>query len=167
MHAVLSNDLVTIINPKAEKLNKKSYYGRMVNGKLELSLIEALYLFSKDKITIFDEEKELSGEEITNLVQEKKLYGKYLVYQDMRNRGYVVKTGFKYGSEFRVYERGKTPGDGHSDYLVKVISENYNLNILDFSSYVRVAHGVNKKLLMAVVDEEGDITYYNVEWIRP
>ncbi len=38
---------------------------------------------------------------------------------------------------------------------------------MDFSSYVRVAHGVNKNLMLAVVDEEGDITYYNVEWVRP
>lgn len=37
----------------------------------------------------------------------------------------------------------------------------------DLSSYVRVAHGVNKKLLFAVVDDENDITYYNVEWTRP
>ena len=36
-----------------------------------------------------------------------------------------------------------------------------------FASYVRVSHGVNKKLLLAIVDEDFDITYYNVEWTRP
>ncbi|RJS49608.1 MAG: tRNA-intron lyase [Methanobacterium sp.] len=167
MRSELSNDLVTVISPKAEKLNQKSHYGRMENEQLELSLIEALYLLDKEKISIFSKDKELSLEEMTGIIKDKDLYSKYLVFKDLRNRGYIVKTGFKYGSEFRLYERGKSPGEGHSDYLVNVISENYDLNVLDFSSYVRVAHGVNKKLLMAVVDEEGDITYYNVEWIRP
>lgn len=167
MRSELSNDLVTVISPKAEKLNQKSHYGRMENEQLELSLIEALYLLDKEKISVFSKDKELSREEMTGIIKDKDLYSKYLVFKDLRNRGYIVKTGFKYGSEFRLYERGKSPGEGHSDYLVNVISENYDLNVLDFSSYVRVAHGVNKKLLMAVVDEEGDITYYNVEWIRP
>ncbi|HSO26032.1 MAG TPA: tRNA-intron lyase, partial [Methanobacteriaceae archaeon] len=108
-----------------------------------------------------------SLDDLTSLLKEKGLYSKDRVFKDLRNRGYIVKTGFKYGSEFRLYERGKSPGDGHSDFLVRVISENYDLNVMDFSSYVRVAHGVNKNLMLAVVDEEGDITYYNIEWVRP
>lgn len=167
MYSELSNDLVTVNSPQGEKLNQKSHYGRLVKDKLELSLIEALYLQEKGKLTIFRKDREISPEDMTRIIKEKDLYGKYLVFKDLRNRGYIVKTGFKYGSEFRLYDRGKAPGEGHSDYLVNVISENYDLNVLDFSSYVRVAHGVNKKLLMAVVDEEGDITYYNVEWVRP
>ncbi len=51
--------------------------------------------------------------------------------------------------------------------LVKVANENSKFMMSDLSSYVRVAHGVNKKLLFAVVDDENDITYYNVEWTRP
>ena len=97
-----------------------------------------------------------------------KIYAFYSsLCEDLKNRGYIIKTGFKYGSEFRLYERGGGPGKGHSDYLVKVLYENYDVRVLDFSSYVRVAHGVNKKLLLAIVDEDLDITYYNVEWTRP
>ena len=66
-----------------------------------------------------------------------------------------------------MYDRGRSPGKGHSDFLVKIIYENFNINVLDFSSYVRVSHGVNKKLLLAIVDDDFDITYYNVEWTRP
>ena len=95
------------------------------------------------------------------------LFGKFLVYSDLKNRGYVIKTGFKYGSEFRLYDRGLAPGKGHSNYLVKVVYEKYNIDALDFASYVRVSHGVNKNLLLAVVDDDLDITYYNVEWTRP
>ncbi len=90
-----------------------------------------------------------------------------MVFRDLKNRGYIIKTGFKYGSEFRLYERGTSPGNGHSNYLVKVTTEKDNLPLKDLSSQVRVAHGVNKYLLLAVVDQENDITYYNIEWTRP
>ena len=63
--------------------------------------------------------------------------------------------------------RGGGPGQDHSDYLVKIIYETYDINVLDFASYVRVSHGVNKKLLLAIVDDDFDITYYNIEWTRP
>ncbi len=167
MRSELLEDMVTVISPKTVRLNQKSHYGKLEGERLELSLVEAVYLMEKGKITIFENEKEYSLDDLVQILKEKGVYGKYVVYRDLRNRGYIVKTGFKYGSEFRLYERGTAPGEGHSNYLVKVIPENYELDISNFSSYVRVAHGVNKNLLMAVVDEEGDITYYNVEWIRP
>ena len=91
----------------------------------------------------------------------------YSKYKDLKNRGYIIKTGFKYGSEFRLYERGTGPGHAHSDFLVKVLYETNEVNVLDFASYVRVSHGVNKKLLLAVVDDDLDVTYYNIEWTRP
>lgn len=167
MDAELSGELVTIIDKKATTLNDKSHYGKMYQDELQLSLLEALLLLEKEKIKVFDNGKELSLEDMIVLIRDKGLFKKYLVFRDLRNRGYIVKTGFKYGSEFRLYERGKSPGDGHSDYLVKVFTENQQISTSDFSSYVRVAHGVKKKLLMAVVDDEEDITYYNVEWTKP
>jgi tRNA-intron endonuclease, archaea type len=167
MDAELSGELVTIIDKKATALNDKSYYGKMHQDELQLSLLEALLLQEKEKIRVFDNGKKLSFEDMIGLIRDKGLFNKYLVFRDLRNRGYIVKTGFKYGSEFRLYERGKSPSDGHSDYLVKVITENQQISTSDFSSYVRVAHGVKKKLLMAVVDDEEDITYYNVEWTKP
>ena len=104
---------------------------------------------------------------LIDLLKNKEIYGKYIVFRDLKDRGYVIKTGFKYGSDFRLYNRGGGPGKGHSDYLVKIIYETYEIDALDFSSYVRVSHGVNKKLLLAIVDDDLDITYYNVEWTRP
>ncbi|WP_321422290.1 tRNA-intron lyase [uncultured Methanobacterium sp.] len=170
MDAELIGELVIIKDKKAVALSEKSHYGKFNQDELQLSLMEAFYLQEKGKITILDKKcqnKVISLDEMRELIQDKDLIYRYMVYRDLRNRGYVVKTGFKYGSEFRLYERGKSPGDGHSDFVVKVVTENQDISVLDFSSYVRVAHGVNKKLLLAVVDDEQDITYYNVEWTRP
>jgi tRNA-intron endonuclease len=167
MDSELSGKLVIIKDKKANKLNEKSHYGNMTEEGLQISLIEALYLAEKGKIKISENGKNISLDEMFKKIRNEDLFTKYLVFSDLRNRGYIVKTGFKYGSEFRLYERGKSPGEGHSNFLVKVISEDHEIKVSDFSSYVRVAHGVNKKLLFAVVDEENDITYYNVEWTRP
>lgn len=167
MNSELSGNIVIIKDKKGAKLHEKSHYGNMTEEGLQLALIEALYLAEKEKINILSSGKKVSLDEMFKIIRREDLFSKYLVFKDLRNRGYIVKTGFKYGSEFRLYERGKSPGDGHSDYLVKIVSEDYEIKASDFSSYVRVAHGVNKKLLFAVVDEENDITYYNVEWTRP
>jgi tRNA-intron endonuclease len=167
MDAELSENVVIIKDKKGTKLHEKSHYGNMSEEGLQLSLIEALYLAENERISILKDGKEVPLDEMFQIIRKEDLFSRYIVFRDLRNRGYIVKTGFKYGSEFRLYERGKSPGDGHSDFLVKVASEDYEIKISDFSSYVRVAHGVNKKLLFAVVDEENDITYYNVEWTRP
>ena len=132
-----------------------------------LSLIEACYLHEKGRLDVYEDEIKCSLDYLIDLLKNKEIYGKYIVFRDLKDRGYVIKTGFKYGSDFRLYNRGGGPGKGHSDYLVKIIYETYEIDALDFSSYVRVSHGVNKKLLLAIVDDDLDITYYNVEWTRP
>ncbi|MDO5835225.1 MAG: tRNA-intron lyase [Methanobacterium sp.] len=167
MDADLIGELVIIKDKKAVALHEKSHYGKFNQDELQISLMEAHYLQEKGKINILDHGEIFSLDKMRELIQNKDLLYRYIVFRDLRNRGYIVKTGFKYGSEFRLYERGKSPGNGHSDFVVKVVAENQDISILNFSSYVRVAHGVNKKLLLAVVDDEQDITYYNVEWTRP
>lgn len=171
MRANLCDGTVTIKIEKGNKkpisFNQKSGFGKLSEEMLELSIIEACYLMENGRIDIYENDSKCELSYILDMLKNDNLYGKYIVYRDLKNRGYIIKTGFKYGSEFRLYERGGGPGQGHSDYLVKVLYETYDVKVLDFSSYVRVAHGVNKKLLLAVVDDDLDITYYNVEWTRP
>ena len=171
MRGNLSNGIVSVKIEEGSKrpmaLHEKSKFGKIEADFLHLSLIEACYLQEKGRLNIYEDDTECTTGYLIDLIKQEGLYGKYVVFRDLKNRGYVIKTGFKYGSEFRLYERGGGPGEGHSDYLVKIIFENYDIRALDFASYLRVSHGVNKKLLLAIVDEDFDITYYNVEWTRP
>jgi tRNA-intron endonuclease len=171
MRGDLSNEIVSIKIEQGSKrpiaLHEKSKFGKIEADFLHLSLIEACYLLEKVRLNIYEDDVKCSVGYLIDIIKEQNLYAKYIVYRDLKDRGFVIKTGFKYGSEFRLYNRGGGPGQGHSDYLVKIIFENYDINALDFASYVRVSHGVNKKLLLAIVDEDFDITYYNVEWTRP
>ncbi|MDO5831919.1 tRNA-intron lyase [Methanobrevibacter sp.] len=171
MRGNLSNEIVSIKIEEGSKrpiaLHEKSLFGKIEADSLNLSLVEACYLLEKGRLDIYEDDIECSIGYIIDILKEQGVYGKYIVYRDLKDRGFVIKTGFKYGSDFRLYNRGGGPGKGHSDYLVKVLFENYDINALDFASYIRVAHGVNKKFLLAIVDDDFDITYYNVEWTRP
>lgn len=167
MYSILLNDRVIVKDENAHNLYNKRYYGNLTDSGLELSFIEALFLLTKNKIEIYDDDTLITKEDLTDIIRQKHIFSHYLVYKDLRIRGYIIKTGFKYGSDFRIYERGHAPGDGHSNFLVKILSEEQEIKVRDFSSYVRVAHGVRKTLLLAVVDDEYDITYYDIEWTKP
>ncbi|MDR2830816.1 MAG: tRNA-intron lyase [Methanobrevibacter sp.] len=170
MKGELFDEIISInikYSQKAITLNQRSHFGKLEGDILELSLIEGTYLLEKSRLKIYLNNKKVDFEFLISLIREKGLYGKYIVFRDLKDRGYIIKAGFKYGSEFRLYERGKSPGDGHSHYLVKVIYEFENLKISNLSSYARVAHGVKKNLILAVVDEDKDVTYYNLKWMKP
>mgnify|MGYP002526039282 CR=1 FL=1 len=171
MRGNLSNDIVSIKIEEGSKrpiaLHEKSLFGKIEANTLNLSLIEACYLLEKGRLDIYEDDIECTVGYLIDILKEQGLYGKYIVYRDLKDRAFVIKTGFKYGAEFRLYNRGSGPGQSHSDYLVKVMFENYEIDSLDFASYIRVAHGVNKKFLLAIVADDFDITYYNVEWTRP
>ncbi|KXB02698.1 hypothetical protein AKJ45_02510 [candidate division MSBL1 archaeon SCGC-AAA261F19] len=159
-----------IIVPEEEEANRIHERGAtgkpLSGGGLQLAPVEALYLLEREKIKIISKEEgeTLSFDDFFSKFSDidPELMFKYIVYQDLRSRGYVVKTGLKYGAHFRVYERGVTPGTDHSAYLVHAISENENLTPHDLSRAVRLAHSVRKKMIFAVIDNEGDVTYYSL-----
>lgn len=159
-----------IIVPDESQANQIHQHGSMgkplSGGRLQLSPVEALYLVEKGNIRVIDEEdeEELDFDDLSS-----KFVGgdpdfllKYRAYKDLRSRGFVIKTGLKYGAHFRVYERGESPGSSHSPYLVHAISENDELSPPELARAVRLAHGVRKKMIFAVVDDEGDVTYYSL-----
>ena len=81
----------------------------------------------------------------------------------MRNRGYCVKTGFKFGFEFRVYPKGKLPGESHSKIVVCVLPQNKRISMVELNRMVRLAKALNTELILAVIDSEDEINYYKIE----
>lgn len=98
---------------------------------------------------------------------ESTFYTRYRVYKDLRNRGYIVKTALKFGADFRVYEKGKSPGQEHAKWIVYPVYETGSMTWHEFAAKNRVAHSTKKNLLIGVVDDEGDVTYYEIKWLRP
>lgn len=124
--------------------------------RIEIPLVEALFLVDTDKLEVWDDKK-LNFDEIIKASKDDKFYLKYLVYKDLRNRGMAVETGFKFGADFRVYERNTKE---HAKYLVNVIPEEYTCSFKELSRALRLTKGVNKTLILALVDGDGGIIYY-------
>ncbi len=160
----------TVDSDSARELYNQSRYGEVLaSKKVQLSLIESLYLIEKEKISVFDGKKELSFEQLLKKARklEPNVLVRYAVYKDLRNRGYVVKTALKFGADFRVYDRGVKPGEDHAKWIVYPVDEASALTWYDFAAKNRVAHSTKKRLLMGIVDVENDVTFYEIRWTRP
>lgn len=161
----------TIFSNSAEafSLYKKSYFGEPSGEKIIYSFVEALFLVEKEKVEVFQKNKKILFEELIKKIQrfDKRIHIKYAVFKDLREKGHVVKTALKFGADFRVYEKENKPGKKHSKWIVFVDHESKKLTWHDFSAKNRVAHSTKKNLLLAIVDEELDILYYEIKWIKP
>lgn len=168
----LSGEKVIIpSNDSARDLNNQSQFGTILaGGKVQLSLLEATYLEEKGKMAVVDGRgRKLSHEQLiaTGKKTEKTFPIKYVVFRDLRTRGYIVKTALKFGADFRVYDRGVKPGQDHAKWVVFAVHESHSLTWYDFSAKNRVAHSTKKRLLIAVVDDEGEVSYWEARWLRP
>ncbi len=127
---------------------KDTTFGKIEGFFAHLSIFETRYLMEKGY---------LQGDFGENIFDDPI----YSVYRDLRERGLIVKSGFKYGTHFRVYERSM---EEHSKYLVHVIPPKEEMQKL--SRAARVAHGVRKNLLLAYVKNK-KISYFRIAWIKP
>ncbi|MEK6917974.1 MAG: tRNA-intron lyase [Nanoarchaeota archaeon] len=169
IQAHISGGMISSNASEAHSLHKKSHFGEPLGDKIQYALSEALYLVEKGKLEIIQGKKPLSQKELLKKLQsiDKRINLKYCVFKDLREKGYIVKTALKFGADFRVYEKGKKPGNEHAKWIVFVDHEAKKLNWNEFSAKNRVAHSTKKKLLLAIIDEEGDVSYYEVSWVRP
>ena len=165
----ITGEIISTNDSEAYALYNKSRFGELVQNKIQYSLPEALYLTERNKIEIYFGKKILNFEGLMEKLKkiDKKIHIKYLVFKDLRDKGYTVKTALKFGAEFRIYEKGTKPGKEHAKWIVFTDHESNKLTWHEFSAKNRVAHSTKKNLLLAILDEEGSITYYEVKWIKP
>ena len=163
--------VITESSDDAREFFNQSRFGTLnESGKVELSLLEALYLLERERLNIKSESgKSLSFELYVKKARkvEPNFWIRYIVFRDMRNRGYIIKTALKFGADFRVYDRGVKPGEDHAKWIVFPVHEASVFTWHEFSAKNRVAHSTKKRLLLAIVDDENDVTYYQVSWTRP
>lgn len=127
---------------------------------------EALYLMHTKRLVLknkpgitFDPLFELL------LKYDKNIMTKFLVYRDLRSRGYVAKEGFGFGNDFRVYERGeyeKKP----AKYVVFGINEGTNMTAKDLAEAVEQIEKMGKEAVVAVIERRGEVIYYKASKMR-
>ena len=155
---------------EAVDLYNKSRYGEYVEDKIQYSMVEALHLLERKRLTLKDDSgKTIKIDAFRKKCEkiEKNFWIRYCVFRDLRQRGYIVKTALKFGADFRVYDKGIKPGDDHAKWIVYPLHETETLTLYEFSAKNRVAHSTRKTLLLAVVDDEGDVSYWNSSWVKP
>jgi tRNA-intron endonuclease len=145
-----------ISKPRLEYFSKPS----------ELSLIEAHYLLKNDKITIFDPklDKFYAHKEFYDICKEihYKFEEKFIIYQDLRQKGYVPRPGLKFGADFVVYKKG--PGLEHSPFIAHVSPSDEKITAIDIVRAGRLATSVRKKFVIA---NPLTMSYYFFEWFKP
>ena len=163
--------IITENSDAARELYNQSRYGTLLeDGRVQLSLIEGLYLFEKKKIKILDgRNRQMPVKSFIKKATkiEPNFWIRYCVFKDIRNRGYIIKTALKFGADFRIYDRGVKPGEDHARWVVYPVHEGSTLTWYEFAAKNRVAHSTKKRLLIGIVDDEGSCTYYEVAWKRP
>lgn len=148
------------------------HYGKFTGKRLELSLVEALYLVEQKKLAITPKRSFRKLLEHAHK-KDKRIHERLAVYRELRSRGLVVKTGFKFGCDFRVYQRGvgvkrgpKAAGE-HTKWIVFAVPEDYKCAFQELSRAVRLAHSIRARMLWGIVDNEGDVTFFEVTRIKP
>ena len=135
---LVENRIIVHDIENSKKLFGNGYYGKPLgipkpkginfDAPLILDLIESYYLIQIGILQITLNEKILSLRELKAIC--KKQYdqfdSKYIVFQNLRNQGYIVSPGIKFGCDFAVYERG--PGIDHAPFLVQVLKREEIMN---------------------------------------
>jgi tRNA-intron endonuclease len=168
---------IVVWNPQeGSALYKEGFFGQPIsirkpktfdfNCPVELSFLEALYLLEKQRIALVDEKSrsQISVQQLREYAT--KVYDefedKYLVYKDLRNRGYIVRPGLKFGADFGVYQHG--PGIDHAPFIVHALPKGTTINPIETVRAGRLATTVRKKFIIATISPSGTVNYLIFEW---
>lgn len=170
MHGVLAGVQVMVERGEAERLELKGYGRRVEKGgqresaeTVALSLEEAAYLLEIGKLELTAEDGALLTLEgfFTHAVSiYPNFLTRYLVYRDLKERGYVVQSG---GTDFLLYPRGTKQGEKPARSFIRIVSERDSLSMGALVDLVKLAHNMRKEAIIAVVDDDSAITYYEVK----
>ena len=156
---------IVLIQGQWRDLYDNNFFGQPESDTLVLDPEEAVLLVERGRIKIFFDsnlEKEISIDHYVNLVSEilPDFWRKYIVYKDLRSRGYVVRAGYGELAPYRRYPRGARPNKAQSDTFIFPFAEGSHLDLTQLDTIVKQAQSNRKVLILGMVDRSGDVTYY-------
>jgi tRNA-intron endonuclease len=180
LKAELIEKVLVVWNPDSgSELYKLGFFGKPLgiskpkstdfDVPLILDLMEGLFLMEKGKISIYELEKKTKVSLRKLRKKARELYDefdlKYSVYHDLRNNGFIVTPGIKYGCDFAVYKQG--PGIDHAPYMVSVKNEKKEITATDIVKAGRLATTVRKRFIIAVPNlKTKQIQYLIFKWFK-
>ncbi|MGQ9552064.1 MAG: tRNA-intron lyase [Candidatus Bathycorpusculaceae bacterium] len=145
-----------------EELSSRGY-GVTEKDALILAPYESLYLLDKGMLEVENKNGKVDFLRLLQFYEniDENAWAKYLVYRDLRSRGYVVREGFGLGVDFRVYERGAYSKEAAA-YLIFSAQEGKPVSIEDLTNVLVQCQRLKKELVLAVMNRRGEIVYYSV-----
>jgi len=139
----------------------------MVKDKLFLKPFETLYLLYTDKLKIFKGKKNVDFDSLLQIYKKQNddVLTQFLVYRDLRTRGYTVKDGFGFGSDFRVYGKGDF-GEKGAKFLVFSFNEGKQEKVGMLQKKIEEITKMGKEPIIAVIERRGEIIYYKISRIN-
>ncbi|HVC26929.1 MAG TPA: tRNA-intron lyase [Nitrososphaerales archaeon] len=139
-------------------------YGERQGKGIRLKGFEAIYLLYSAKMRLKDwKGKDVTFEEFAKADQArvKDSWTKFIIYRDLRSRGYVVKDGFGFGTDLRVYERGDFPAKA-AKFVIFALDEGTEKSLGDLRDSVKQIVRMGKEAIVAVIERRGEVIYYRV-----
>jgi tRNA-intron endonuclease len=141
-------------------------FGEKEDAEYVLKAYEALYLMNTKRL-VLKGRKGMTFDSLFDMLvkYDRNIMTKFLVYRDLRSRGYVAKEGFGFGNDFRVYERGeyeKKP----AKYVIFGINEGTNITARSFLQAIEQIEKMGKEAVVAVIERRGEVIYYKASKMR-
>ncbi len=154
-------------NEDAGLLETKGF-GVKEDGQFFLRDYEVLYLMYTKKLKLSMDDKQIPFEKYVSFAskRDKDSWARFLIFRDLRTRGYVVREGFGFPIDFRVYERGDF-GAKAAKYIVFGLNEGKTMSMAELKKNIDQMSTMGKEAVVAVVERRGEVIYYKVGKWRP
>jgi tRNA-intron endonuclease len=157
-----SHGVYVAYKPDLMELRERGF-GELKGGRLHFAPYESFYLLEKQKIKVLDRhsEKELEVRDLVRKfsVGKPEIWIKYLVYRDLRDRGYIVRESNR-AFDFDIY------GKGPLRRLISIIYEGGEASLRELAKLLNYSDKEKKELILAVVDRRTDIVYYTLSSLK-
>ena len=152
-----------VFDPKMQNVLTERGFGESQNDTLILNSFETLYLLYNNKLELKKVNKNIIFDELIQKYIQKNddILTQFLLYRDLRTKGYVVKDGFGFGSDFRVYEKG-TYGQKDAKFLIFAFNEGTQQKIGKLYKNIHEITQMGKEPIIAVIERRGEIIYYKI-----
>jgi tRNA-intron endonuclease, archaea type len=161
--AKLINEKTVVIDPKMRNILAERGFGESEKDTILLNSFETLYLLYNNKLELKKINKNIVFDELIQKYIQKNedILTQFLLYRDLRTKGYVVKDGFGFGSDFRVYERG-IYGLKDAKFLIFAFNEGTQQKIGKLYKNIEEITKMGKEPIIAVIERRGEIIYYKI-----
>ena len=163
----ISKNAVILEDRDVENELERRGFGEREGKRLSLQYYEVLYLMYTGKLEVVNRGKKVSVNDMVKryLKNNSQVWTKFLIYRDLRSRGYVAKEGFGFGVDFRVYDRG-TFGSKPAKYVIFGIKEGTETITGNLDDMVRKIGRMGKETIIAVIERRGEVIYYKLSEMR-